>query len=151
VPDRIFHGVALGSWALTSFRWGTRELVIALDARTYAILLFPFTPRYHFRANFGVALAGLLEDLHFSPCIVAQECAAIQFELVTQLDGSWEVLETLSDAQRLCEFDLVYTGDLRYIQRHVNEYPFAAGPAASPIEALAEVYSPALMRRWVRH
>lgn len=150
LPDRIFQGVTLGSWAATVFRYDRRELVIALDERTYAVVLFPLTPRHHFRSHFAAALAGLLEDLDLSASVVAQECAALQFEPMVQL-GPGIVLETLSHAQYLCELDLYYHGDLRQIQLHVNEYPHAAGPAPCAIEALAELYAPASMRRSAKH
>jgi hypothetical protein len=150
VPERIFQGVVLGNWIAKMFRYDKRELVIALDERTYAVVLFPLSPRYHFRPHFAAALAGLLEDLGVPASVVAQECAAIQFAPLTRLDSS-PVLETLSHAQYLCELDLFDMSDLRDIQLHVNDYPHAAGPAPCAIEALAEIFAPALVRRCVRH
>ena len=151
VPDRIFHGVALGNWLAKMFRCDRRELVIAIDERTLAVVLFPLTPRYHFRSHFSAALAGLLEDLEVPASAVAHECAAIQFAPMSRVDGDPPVLETLGHAQYLCELDLADLGDLRHIQLHVNEYPHAGGPAPCAIEALAGMFAPALVRRCIRH
>ena len=151
VPDRIFHGVALGSWVAKVFRYERRELVIAIDERTFAIVLFPLTPRYHFRSHFSAALAGLLEDLDVPASAVALECAAVQFAPITRLESEPPLLETLRHAQYLCELDLFELSDVRAIQLHVNEYPHAAGPAPCAIEAVAEVFAPALVRKQWKH
>lgn len=146
VPDRIFDGVALGDWVAKIFRHERRDMVIALDERTYAVVLFPFTPRHHFRPHFAAALAGLLEDLEYPASVVAQECAALQFAPVTPLCPGTS-LDTLSRAEDLCEIALGDMSDLRRVQLQVNEYPHGACPAPCAIDALAEVYAPALMRR----
>lgn len=156
VPDRIYHGVALGSWVAKMFRYDRREFVIALDERTYAVVLFPFAPREQFRARFAEAVGALLEDLEFPASVAAQECAALHFEplLPIRQPMSAEVdiaLTTLDNAQYLCELDLYDLGDLRHIQLHVNEYPHPTGPAPCAIEALAEVFAPAAMRKWIKH
>jgi hypothetical protein len=156
VPDRIFHGVALGNWVAKPFRCDRRELVIALDERTYAVVLFPLKPRHHFRTNFAEAVAGLLEDLQFPSSVVAQECAALHFAPMAAIPKPATAdigmaLATLIDAQELCELDLDDMSDLRHIQLHVNEYPHGLAPGPCAIEALAEAFAPAMMRRWVKH
>jgi hypothetical protein len=50
-------GVRLGSWAATYHRFDRRDLVIALDQRTYLTLVFPLAPRTGFRERFADALA----------------------------------------------------------------------------------------------
>jgi hypothetical protein len=144
-PDGIFHGVALGSWTAKMFNADGRDLVIALDGYSNAIVLFPLRPRRRFRASFAAALAALLEDLDVAPSVIAQECAAISFATMCSLDTA--VPATLSHAQYLCELDLVDGLDLRGAQLHVNEYPHPGGPARCAIEALAELFAPALARK----
>ena len=145
-PVRIFHGVTLGSWAARMFTCGGRDVVIALDECTYAIVLFPLRPRHRFRARLAGALAALLEDLDVPASIVAQECAAISFEPLIRLRPG-VVADTLSHAQDLCELDLSDGLDWRRTQLHVNEYPHPGGPAGCAIEALAELFAPALVRK----
>jgi hypothetical protein len=128
------------------FRCDRRDLAIALDERTYAMVLFAVVPRRRFRANFALALGALLEDVHLPASVVAQECAAIQFAPVARLEPG-AVLETLGHAQRLCELDLCDGRDLRDIQLRVNTYPYAAGPASCAREALAELFAPSMVRR----
>jgi uncharacterized protein DUF6933 len=146
VPDRIFDGVALGSWTASMFRCGHRDVVIALDERTYATVLFALMPRRRFRANFALALGELLEDVHLPASVVAQECAALQFAPVARLDPG-APCDTLGHAQRLCELELFDGRDLRDVQLRVNAYPYIAGPASCAREALAEVFAPAMVRR----
>ena len=144
-PDGIFRGVALGGWTAKMFNCDGRDLVIALDDCSNAIVLFPLRPRRRFRASFAAALAALLQDLDVPPSVIAQECAAISFAPICSLNTA--VPETLVHAQYLCELDLFYDLDLRRIQRHVNEYPHPGGPARCAIEALAEIFAPAFARR----
>jgi hypothetical protein len=156
VPDRIFHGVALGSWVAKLFRYDRRELVIALDERSYAVLVFSWKPA-RFRATFAAALGDLLEDLRVPTSVIAQECAALQFAPMRPVKRPAKPVEldmalaTLDDAQYLCEVDLADISDLRCIQLHINEYPHATGPAPCAVDALAEVFAPALVRRWTKH
>jgi hypothetical protein len=156
VPDRIFHGVALGNWVAKTFRHRRRELVIALDECTYAVVLFPLAPRAHFRANFAEALGALLENLDFPASVISQECAALYFEPLTPISKPTTAdiemaLATLNDAQQLCEVDLREYDDLRFAQLHANEYPHGLGPGPCAIECLAEAFAPARVRRWLKH
>jgi hypothetical protein len=144
VPDGIFRGVVLGGWTAKMFNCDGRDLVVALDACSNGIVLFPLRPRRRFRARFAAALAALLDDLDVPPSVVAQECAAISFAPMCSLDAA---PATLSHAQYLCELDLCDGRDLRVIQLHVNEYPHPGGPARCAIDALAELFAPALARK----
>jgi hypothetical protein len=68
-------GVRLGSWAATVCRFDRRDLVIALDQRTYLTLVFPLAPRSGFRAPFADALAALLAGL--DPCVPLEAVAQV--------------------------------------------------------------------------
>ena len=140
VAEYGFHGVSLGAWAAKVFRYGRHDLVITLDERTYATLLFPLAPRRSFRANFAGALGALLEDVHVPANVITRECAALQHAPIARLQGG-VLSDTLAHAQYLCELDLVDVSDLRHIQRHVNEYPHARAPASCAIEALTMLFA----------
>ena len=144
-PESGYYGVSLGAWATKVFRYDRRDLVVAMDERTCATLLFPLAPRRRFRSNFADALAALLADVEVPAEAIAAECAALHFAPIARLQ-SGVLADTLAQAQVLCELDLFDVSDLRHIQLHVSEYPFAIGMGSCPIEALAMVFAGAGVR-----
>jgi hypothetical protein len=89
-------GVSLGSWAAKVFNDQGRDLVLALDTRTYLTLLFPLGPAAQFRSDFANALANALEDAGVPPAIKRMECVAIEFEPLACLRNP-ELTGTLND------------------------------------------------------
>jgi len=142
-------GVRLGSWAATACRFGRRDLVIALEQRTYLTLVFPLAPRTRFRAHFADALAALLADLGMPEDVVHAERSAIDVEPLSRL-ADRTLLGSLHDVEFVCGIELSYHDDLRRVQRNLNEFPHPGRDVCVPLEAVARMFAntrPAPSRR----
>jgi len=133
-------GVRLGSWAATKCRFDRRDLVIALEQRTYLTLVFPLAPRTGFRAHFADALAALLADLGVPENVVHTECSAIDFEPLTRLTDR-KLIGALDTVEFMCGIELSYHDDLRRVQRNLNEFPHAGLDVYVPLAAIARMFA----------
>ena len=123
VAEKVFHGVALGSWAAKAVTIDGRDLVLAVNERTYLTLVFPLEPDA-FRENFAHALLEALEDCGVPPHVARAESAAIAFEpLASMARGA--LPKALATVEFFCGIELEYHTDLRTVQLNLNEFPHA--------------------------
>src|SRR2546421_12442929 len=94
-------GCFLGSWAARSFAGQGRDLVVALDTRTYLTLLFAFAPAPQFRSNFASALANALHDMRVPPAIVRTESMAVEFAPLVPLRNR-QLTDSLNHVWSFC-------------------------------------------------
>jgi hypothetical protein len=146
VSEPLIHGASLGSWAAKVFRRDRRDLVIALNERTYLTLLFPLAPRQQFRSHFANALANVLEDLGVSEAIVRSESAAVDFEPLARLTNR-SMTGTLNDLEFHCGIELEYHDGLRTVQRNLNEIPHVNRDPCVPIDAVRRLFEAAAVRQ----
>lgn len=133
-------GVRLGSWAATYHRFDRRDLVIALDQRTYLTLIFPLAPRTGFRARFADALATALVDFGVPKDVVCAERAPINVEPLARL-ADRTLIRSLADVEYICGIELLYHEDLRRVQRNLNEFPHPGRDPCVPLEAVAQMFA----------
>ena len=151
VSEPLIHGVSLGSWAAKVFRHCRRDLVIALNERTYLTVLFPLAPRVQFRSNFAIALANVLEDLDVPEAAVRAENAAVEFEPLARLTNR-SMAGTLNDLEFHCGIEFEYHDDLRVVQRNLNEIPHANRDPCVPADAVSRLFEAApVTRRFSAH
>lgn len=139
VSEPLFPGTSLGSWAAKVFRYCRRDLVIALNERTYLTLLFSLAPRAQFRLHFAAALADVLEDLGVPGAIGRAESAAVEFEPLARLTNR-SMSGTLNDLQFHCGVELEYHDELRTVQRNLNEIPHANRDPCVPSDAVRRLF-----------
>ena len=142
VAEPRIHGVVLGSWATKVFRVHRRDLVVALDERTYLTVVFPLAPRTQFRRNFADALTAALVDLGVPDGLAHVEAAALDFEPFARLTNQ-SMAGTLNDLEFHCALELEYHDDLRRVQRNLNEMPHVNRDPCVPMDAVARVFSAA--------
>lgn len=140
VAAPLIYGVALGSWAAKVFRIEGRDLVMALDERTYLTLVFPLAPSAQFRTNFANALSMALTDLGVPESDVHTEVAALAFEPLARLTDK-RMTATLRDLEFYCGLELLYHDDLRTVQRNLNDVPHGHRDPCVPLEAVARVFT----------
>lgn len=146
VPEPLVPGVSLGSWAAKVFRFERRDLVIALNERTYLTIVFPLAPRTTFRSNLANALADALEDLGMSQAIVRAESGAVEFEPLARLTNR-TMNGTLNDLEFHCGIELEYHNDLRTVQRNLNDIPHVNRDPCVPVDAVSQLFDAASKRR----
>jgi hypothetical protein len=146
VSEPLIHGVSLGSWAAKVFRYYRRDLVIALNERTYLTVLFPLAPRAQFRSNFANALANVLEDLDVPEAAVRAETAAVELEPLARLTNR-SMAGTLNDLEFHCGIEFEYHDDLRVVQRNLNEIPHANRDPCVPVDAVTQLFEAVPARR----
>lgn len=146
VSEPLIHGVLLGSWAAKVCRIDRRDLVIALNERTYLTVVFPLAPRREFRANFASAVADVLKDLRVPEEIVRSESAAVEFEPLTRLTNR-SMTGTLNDLEFHCGIELSYHDDLRKVQLNLNEIPHANRDPSVPIDAIGRLFEAVPVKR----
>jgi hypothetical protein len=139
VSEPLIHGVSLGSWAAKVFRYHRRDLVIALNERTYLTVLFPLAPRVQFRLHFASALANVLDDIGVSGAIARAESAAVEFEPLARLTNR-SMTGTLNDLEFHCGIELEHHDDLRTVQRNLNEIPHVNRDPCVPIDAVNRLF-----------
>ena len=135
VAEPLIHGVSLGSWAAKVFRLDRRDLVIALNERTYLTVVFALAPRREFRANFAGAVGDVLKDLRLPQEIVRSESAAIEFEPLARLTNR-SMTGTLNDLEFHCGIELSYHDELRRVQLNLNEIPHVNRDPCVPVDAV---------------
>lgn len=131
--------MSLGSWAAKVCRIDRRDLVIALNERTYLTVVFPLAPRREFRSNFARAVADVLEDLRLPEEIVRSESAAVEFEPLARLTNR-SMTGTLNDLEFHCGIELSYHDDLRKIQLNLNEIPHVSRDPCVPVDAVRRLF-----------
>jgi hypothetical protein len=146
VLEPLIHGVSLGSWAAKVFRIDRRDLVIALNERTYLTVVFPLARRQEFRANFANAVGNVLEDLRLPEEIVRVESAAVEFEPLARLTNR-SMTGTLNDLEFHCGIELTYHDVLRKVQLNLNEIPHANRDPCVPIDAVGRLFEAAPVKR----
>jgi hypothetical protein len=139
VAEPTIHGVALGSWAAKVCRIDRRDLVIALNERTYLTVVFPLAPRRDFRANFAGALSDVLRDLVLPPEAVRSESAALEFHPLARLTNR-SMTGTLNDLEFHCGIELSYHDDLRTVQWNLNQIPHAHRDPCVPLDATKRLF-----------
>ena len=139
VPDHFMPGVSLGSWAAKIFTDQGRDLVVALDTRTYLTLLFAFAPAPQFHSNFASALANALHDMRVPPAIVRTESTAVEFAPLVPLRNR-QLTDSLNHVWSFCDIEFCYHNDLRTIQRHLNDLPHPNRDPCVPIEAVRHLF-----------
>ena len=143
-------GVMLGSWVAKMFRDGDRDLVIALNERTYLTIVFSLVPRERFSTELASAMSKALRDLGISERIVRAEAAAVELMPLGRLERG-ELADVLDDVQSFCEMELDYHTDLRVVQRNLNDVPHPNRDPCVPLAAVRELFegvteSPAWLR-----
>jgi hypothetical protein len=146
ISEPLVHGASLGSWAAKVFRYHRRDLVIALNERTYLTVVFPLAPRVQFRSNFATALAQALEDLGVTTAIVRAESAAVEFQPLARLTNR-SMGGTLNDLEFHCGIELEYHDDLRTVQRNLNEIPHVNRDPCAPVDAVGQLFEAAQIGR----
>ena len=146
VSESLIHGASLGSWAAKVFRYDRRDLVIALNERTYLTVVFPLAPRLQFRLHLASALANVLEDVGVSGAIARAESAAVEFEPLARLTNR-SMTGTLNDLEFHCGIELEYHDDLRTVQRNLNEIPHVNRDPCIPIDAVNRLFEAAPVSR----
>ena len=146
-------GVMLGSWVAKVFRDRERNLVIALNERTYLTVVFEFVPRERFAAELAIAMSNALRDLGIPERIARAEAAAAELMPLARLDRG-EIADVLDDVQFFCEMELDYHTDLRVVQRNLNDVPHPNRDPCVPLAAVRELFegvteSPAWLRSTV--
>ncbi len=139
IREHFMPGVSLGSWAAKIFSDAGRTLVLALDARTYLTLLFPFAPDPQFRSNFATALENALRDAGVPPAIARVESAAVEFAPFMPLRNR-ELTNSLNDVEFFCGIEFAYHDDLRTIQRNLNDIPHPSRDPCVPVEAVKRLF-----------
>lgn len=139
VATAVIAGASLGSWAAKVFRLEGRELVLALNERTYLAVLFPLAPRKHFRLQFARALASALEHLGVPRPIVRAECTVIEFQPLTRLRSA-QLADRLDDLEFVCGIELCYHSDLAAVQRNLNELPHPQRDPCVPADAVRRLF-----------
>ena len=132
-------GVLLGSWVAKAFECDGRNLVLAINERTYLTVVFPFVPRERFSSEMAVAVGHALRDLGIAEPIVAGETAAVEFMPPARLEGS-ELVEVLEDVQFECEIELTYHTELRVVQRNLNDFPHPNRNPCVPLQAVRQLF-----------
>jgi len=148
--EAAMPGAMLGSWVAKVFRDRDRELVIALNERTYLTVVFPFVPRQRFSAELAGALSNALRDLGIPERIARAEAAAAESMPLGPLERG-ELADVLDDVQFFCEIELDYHTDLRVVQRNLNDVPHPNRDPCVPLAAVRELFegvteSPAWLR-----
>ena len=146
VSEPLIHGVSLGSWAAKVVRFDRRDLVIALNERTYLTVVFPLAPRGEFRSNFASAVADVLSDLRLPKEIVRSESAAVEFEPLARLTNR-SMTGTLNDLEFHCGIELAYHDDLRKVQLNLNEIPHVNRDPCVPIDAVSRIFEAVPVKR----
>lgn len=139
-------GVSLGPWAAKVFRYHRRDLVIALDGRTYLTVVFPLAPRSAFRLRFANAVATALADLGVATTVARAESAAIEFEPIAGLTNR-SMAGSLNDLEFHCGIELEYHDDLRRVQRNLNDIPHVNREPCVPVEAISQLFEHAFEGR----
>ena len=138
--QRRLRGTRLGNWAATRRRFDGRDLVMALEERTYLTLVFPLWPRAGFRARFADALAAALADLGVPEGLATPERGAIGAAPLALL-ADQSLVKSLDDVEFVCGIELMYHDDLRRVQRNLNDFPH--GDPGVPVEVVARLFSAA--------
>jgi hypothetical protein len=139
VPEHFMPGVALGSWAAKVFTDQGRDLVIALDTRTYLTLVFAYAPGAQFHSNFATALANGLHDVGVPPAIVRIESTAVEFAPLVPLRNR-QLTDALNHVWSFCDIEFCYHQDLRTIQRNLNDLPHPNRDPCVPLEAIRRLF-----------
>ncbi len=141
----------LGDWAATVVRLKHRELVLALNARTWLTLVFPLSPRVHFRDGFVTALGHALEDhRQIGTDAAVRECAEVELARIERLSDP-ELRLALDIAEFMCGVEMEYDEDLRRVQWNQNQVPHRKAEPCVPSEALLALFgAPTAVRRWDR-
>jgi hypothetical protein len=137
--EPVIPGASLGSWAAKSFRPAGKDLVIALNERTYLTVVFPLSPRKDFRANFARAVADALTDLGMPEAIVQAESTAVEFQPFACLTSP-SVARALDDLEFFCRIELDYHSDLRKVQRNLNDVPHPDRKPCVAVDAVNELF-----------
>ena len=141
VPEPLQHGILLGGWAATAFRYLHHDLVIALNESTYLTLVFRLAPRAAFRRHFAIALREALDDLGVPVPVVAAETGALALTPLARL-SNLSMAGTLTDLRYHCASELRELTDLRAVQLNLNDMPHANRPQPSiPANAVLELFS----------
>jgi hypothetical protein len=143
--QRRMCGTRLGNWAATRRRFVGRDLVMALEQRTYLTLVFPLWPRAGFRARFADALAAALEDLGVPEDLATPERRPIEAAPLALL-ADRTLLRSLDDVEFICGIELMYHDDLRRVQRNLNDFPHPRRDPCVPVEAVARLFPAAGLR-----
>jgi hypothetical protein len=141
VDEPLVAGTRLGNWAATVGRFARRDLVLALNERTYLTLVFPLVPRAAFRSNFATALGQALEDHRVPKDLALRECAEIEVARVGRL-GDRTLRAALDTVEFMCHIELSYHDDLRRVQMNLNEFPHPNRDPCVPTEAVVLLFAP---------
>jgi len=146
VSEPLIHGATLGSWAARVSRFGRRDLVIALNERTYLTIVFPLAPRRSFHTSFAGAVASVLGDLRLPEETVGSESAAVEFIPLARLTNR-SLTGTLNDLEFHCGIELCYHDDLRRVQLNLNEIPHVNRDPCVPADAVRRLFEAAPVER----
>ena len=140
VDRPLVKAALLGDWAATSARFRRRELVLALNSKTWLTLVFPLAPRVRFRASFVTALDEALEDHKVIPVDAAvRECAEIEVARIDHLADA-ELRAGLEAVEFMCGVEMEFHGDLRRVQWNLNQFPHRKDDPCVPSDALLALF-----------
>ena len=146
IREHRMAGVLLGPWAAKVFTDSGRDLVLAIDTRTYLTLLLPFERLPDFNRGFADALAAALGDAGVSRAIVRTECAAVEFEPLTPLRNR-QLTCALNDIEFSCGIEFAYHDDLRTVQRNLNLIPYPHLDPCEPVAVIRRLFQSAATAR----
>jgi hypothetical protein len=139
VDEPLVQDAILGNWAAKVFKVDGRDLVLALNERTYLTVVFPLAPRDGFRSRFGEAVRTALQDLGVPLHSRVAESSAVEIQPLVRLTDR-SLVSVLNDLQFFCEIELGYHADLRTVQYNLNQAPHAGLSPCVPAEAVAELF-----------
>jgi len=129
----------LGPWAAGVSRDEGRDLVLAIDTRTYLTVLFPLGAASEFHASWSGALRALLRDLRVPDDRIEIEGDAVKHLPLTRLSEP-RFKEALKVIGFVCGIELSYQDDLRIVQRQLNEFPHDLPPDYVPAHAVRRLF-----------
>jgi hypothetical protein len=138
--DRLVSGTVLGNWAATLSRLNRRDLVIALNERTYLTLVFPLMPREAFRSNFASALGQVLDDHGVERETAVRECAEVEVARLASLADP-ALATALDNAEFICSLEAACDNDLGSVQARLNDFPHPNRDPCAASEAVILLFA----------
>jgi hypothetical protein len=129
----------LGPWAAAASTDAGRDLVLAIDTRTYLTVVFPLGHASEFHASWSRSLRALLRDLRVPHERVEIEGNAVKHLPLVRLSEP-RLIEALKVIGFVCAIELSYQDDLRIVQRQLNEFPHDLPPDHVPAQAAQRLF-----------
>jgi len=128
----------LGPWAATVISFRQRELLLAVESRTYLTLVFALGSESTFPTAWRRALRAALDDIHVADARAADESCPKPLRLQPLVDDRLAAM--LADVEFVCGTELPYHADLRIAQRRLNEFPYNLPPDYAPTMTVRRLF-----------